>query len=93
MHYKKASHLLCPLPSFHRADGETETSRPGDVRNVHVISQPLVPPGESPHNQCLICIIFYFKMSNIFGKICIILGVGQHPAITGRLRGKRDECH
>jgi len=32
-------------------------------------------------------------MSNFFGNICIISGVGQPPAITGRLKGKRDECH
>lgn len=40
-----SANLFSSLPAFHRADGEAESSRTGDVWNVHVVVQPLIPPG------------------------------------------------
>lgn len=39
------ANLFSSLPSLHRADGEAESGSTRDVWNVHVVVQPLVPPG------------------------------------------------
>lgn len=38
------AHLFGPLPPFHRTDWQTESGSAGDVWNIHVVVQPLVPP-------------------------------------------------
>lgn len=38
------AHLFCSLPALHGADGEAESCSAGDVWNVHVVVEPLVPP-------------------------------------------------
>lgn len=40
------SYLLGSLPALHRADGEAESGSAGDVWDVHVVGQPLIPPGD-----------------------------------------------
>lgn len=36
-------YLLGTLAAFNGADGEAEASGPWEIRNVHVIQQPLIP--------------------------------------------------
>lgn len=41
------SYLLGSFPSFHRADRQAESGRAREVRQVDVIGEPLIPPGQT----------------------------------------------
>lgn len=61
------SYLLGTLSAFNRAYGEAEPGSTGDVWDVHIIGEPLIPP--------VVCMIMRYKDKQLISRKSHICGL------------------